>query len=130
KQYGMKTLTFIGDRGMIQPNSIESMATLQDEEVTLSSVTALTHANIRKLCEEHQLTNKDHKQFPKALTFHAFPQKRVVLYYNPKRAEEDLQTRRILIEKTQILLTEIQQRKRPVTDAKLGIRVGKVINRY
>lgn len=130
KQYGIKNLTFIGDRGMIQPDSLESMASLKDDQVTLSSVTALTHANIRKLCEEHQLTNKDHKQFPKALTFHAFPGKRVVLYYNPKRAEEDYQTRRTLIEKTEVLLTEIEQRKRPVTDAKLGIRVGKVINRY
>lgn len=130
KQYGMKNLTFIGDRGMIRPDSLESMTSLQDEEITLSSVTALTHANIRKLCEEHQLTNKDHEQFPKTLTFQAFPGKRVVLYYNPKRAVEDAQTRRILIEKTEQLLTEIQQRKRPVTDAELGIRVGKVINRY
>lgn len=129
-QYGMKHLTFIGDRGMIQPDSIESMTSLQDDQATLSSVTALTHANIRKLCEEHQVTNKDHNQFPKALTFHVFPGKRVVLYYNPKRAEEDSQTRQKLIEKTEELLAEIQQRKRPVSDAKLGIRVGKVINRY
>ena len=130
KQYGMKNLTFIGDRGMIQPDSIESFVSLQDEQISLSSVTALTHANIRKLCEEHQLTNKDHKQFPKALTFHAFPGKRVILYYNPKRAEEDSQTRQILIEKTEQLLSEIRLRKRSVTDAQLGIRVGKVINRY
>lgn len=130
EQYGIKNLTFIGDRGMVQPDSIESMTSLQDDQVNISSVTALTHAHIRKLCEEHQLTNQDHQQFPKTLTYHAFPGKRVVIYYNPKRAKEDAETRQTLIEKTEALLLEIQQRKRPVTDAKQGIRVGKVLNRY
>lgn len=130
QHYGLSKITFFGDRGMIHPNSLEEMPSLSDDGVSLSSVTALTHSKIKKICKEHQLTNKNEETFPIELPFSELPGKRVVVYYNPQRAQESQQTRQSLIKKTEDSLKEIQNRKRPVKDDVVGIRVGKVINKY
>lgn len=129
-QYGFSKITFIGDRGMIQPDSIENMSSLQDDGLTLTSVTALTHSKLKKVCVEHQLTNEKEEIFPAERVFSEYPDKRVVLYYNSQRAKESQETRRALMTKTEQALKGVQDKKRPVTDDVVGVRVGKVINQY
>jgi transposase len=52
------------------------------------------------------------------------------LCLNPLRAEEAKKTRAELIRKTEALLKEVEVPKRKTADGNLGIRVGKILNKY
>lgn len=128
--YGFKQLTCVGDRGMLGPDTMETLVGGLDEDVQLTSITALTHAQIKHLCQEHWQDGIPYDQFPLEVSSKDFPGKRLVVYYNEQRAQEHAETREQLLKKTGQALEEVQNRKRPVDDGTVGVRVGKVINKY
>lgn len=128
EKYGVENAIFVGDRGMITKAQFEKIQT--QEAFQIHTISALTHSQIEKLCEREdvQLSMFDEKNIVEVVD----PEKgiRYGLCKNNARAADEGQTRRALLEKTRIELDKIARGKRKVDDGDLGIRVGKVINKF
>lgn len=128
EQYGVENAIFVGDRGMITKVQFEKIQT--QEALKIHTISALTHSQIEKLCEREdvQLSMFDEKNIVEVLD----PEKgiRYGLCKNDARAADEGRTRLALLEKTRIELDKIAGAKRKVKDGDLGIRVGKVINKF
>ena len=128
EKYGISNAIFVGDRGMITKAQFEKIQT--EEAYQIRTISALTHSQIEKLCEREdvQLSMFDEQNIVEVLD----PEKRIRygLCKNNARAADEGRTRRELLEKTRIELDKIARAKRKVEDGDLGIRVGKVINKY
>ena len=128
EKYGVENAIFVGDRGMITKAQFEKIQT--QEAFKIHTISALTHSQIEKLCEREdvQLSMFDEKNIVEVLD----PEKgiRYGLCKNNARAADEGRTRLALLEKTRIELDKIARAKRKVEDGDLGIRVGKVINKF
>ena len=128
EKYGVENAIFVGDRGMITKAQFEKIQT--EEAFEIRTISALTHSQIEKLCEgeDVQLSMFDEQNIVEVLD----PEKgiRYGLCKNNARAADEGSTRRALLERTRIELDKIVKAKRKVEDGDLGIRVGKVINKY
>lgn len=128
EKYGVENAIFVGDRGMITKAQFEKIQT--QEAFKIHTISALTHSQIEKLCEREdvQLSMFDEKNIVEVLD----PEKgiRYGLCKNNARAADEGLTRLALLEKTRIELDKIAGAKRKVEDGDLGIRVGKVINKF
>ena len=128
EKYGVENAIFVGDRGMITKAQFEKIQT--QEAFKIHTISALTHSQIEKLCEREdvQLSMFDEKNIVEVLD----PEKgiRYGLCKNNARAADEGRTRLALLEKTRIELDKIAGAKRKVEDGDLGIRVGKVINKF
>jgi transposase len=122
-KYGIKDAVFIGDRGMLTASNLES--------ANIKTITALTHPRIKQLCKDNniQLSLFD-EHVSNEVILPDEPGIRYCLRRNPVRTTKEHEMRQKLIKKTEEALKEISEPKRKVTDAKLGIRAGKVINKY
>lgn len=127
--YGVREAVFVGDRGMITKKQLEGIN--ENEGQYIKTISALTHAKLRSLCEsEHvQMTMFDEKNITE-VELPDTPGVRYGLCKNPLRAIKEKSTRQSLIEKTASQLDKIIEGKRKTDDGKLGIRVGKIINKY
>ena len=129
KEYAVEDVVFVGDRGMLTQGNIDEIAS--DDALAVRTITALTHAGIKNLCSEPEVQvsmfDKDHVV---EVSLGDTPGIRYGLCLNPLRAEEAKRTRAELIRKTAELLGEVAVPKRKTTDGKLGIRVGKIINKF
>lgn len=131
QKYEIETITFVGDRGMIQHDSIEKMQNIKQEiKEKLQSINALRHKSIQEICQEKEITKEKLKKEIIECKSDKIAKRRIIISYNEKRAKQDSQVRQILIEKTIQELEKIKNRKRKVEDAQVGIRVGKIINKY
>lgn len=128
--YKVKNMIFVGDRGMLNGEGLEAYEELDLGDSTVQYVTALTHSDLRKLCETKNINKNSVSKGPVEYTWDKYEGRRIVVSYNPKRAAEDQAKRRILVEKTAQELEAVANKKRPVNDAKVGERVGGVINKY
>ena len=128
EKYGIENAIFVGDRGMITKAQFEKIQT--QEAFQIHTISALTHSQIEKLSEREdvQLSMFDEKNIVEVLD----PEKgiRYGLCKNNARAADEGRTRLALLEKTRIELDKIAKAKRKVEDGSLGIRVGKVINKF
>lgn len=128
EKYGIENAIFVGDRGMITKAQFEKIQT--QEAFQIQTISALTHSQIEKLSEREdvQLSMFDEKNIVEVLD----PEKgiRYGLCKNNARAADEGRTRLALLEKTRIALDKIAKAKRKVEDGSLGIRVGKVINKF
>ena len=128
EKYGIENAIFVGDRGMITKAQFEKIQT--QEAFQIQTISALTHSQIEKLSEREdvQLSMFDEKNIVEVLD----PEKgiRYGLCKNNARAADEGRTRLALLEKTRIELDKIAKAKRKVEDGSLGIRVGKVINKF
>jgi len=128
KEFGLKDIVFVGDRGMITKARLEDME--PGQEHSMRKISALTHAQIKSLCNDEnvQLSLFDKKQ-PVEVVLDDRPDIRYALCLNPIRAEKERCTRLEMIEKTKSKLEKIANPKKKVDDGTLGIRVGKLLSK-
>jgi len=128
EKYGIKDAIFVGDRGMITKTQFEKIQ--ENEQYDIKTISALTHAQIEKLCEREdvQLTMFDEKNIVEVVDAEAGV--RYGLCKNNTRALKERKTRQELLARTRIELDKIANSKGKNEDGDLGIRVGKIINKY
>lgn len=129
-EYDIHDFVFVGDRGMLTLEGFEAFDEEFDDYKLPEYITALTHSQVKALCKEANVVASDLKKGPKEYKWSKYPELRFAITYNPTRAKESHETRQALIEKTKQELVTVQNRKRKVDDATVGVRVGKVINKY
>ena len=128
EKYKIKEAVFVGDRGMITKTQFERIT--ENEQYGIKTISALTHAQIEKLCEREdvQLSMFDEKNIVEILDSEAGI--RYGLCKNNARALREGKTRRELLDKTEIELNKIAASKQKKDDGHIGIRFGKMINKY
>lgn len=133
KRFGLKRVIVVGDRGLITEKRI-------DEELRnvegLDWVTALRADSIKKLAAEGiiQLSLFDQQDLAEVRS-PDYPDERLIVCRNPLLAEERARKREELLRATEKELDKIvaatKRARRPLRGQdKIGIRVGKVINRH
>ncbi|HHH31855.1 MAG TPA: IS1634 family transposase [Polyangiaceae bacterium] len=130
ERFGIRNLVLVGDRGMISKKQIDSLR----EQEGIEWITALRSGSIRKLLgagaiqmelfDERNLFELEHADFPG---------ERLVACRNPALAERRRAKRRELIEATEKELEKVAgmvRRGRLRREREIGLRVGKVLNKY
>jgi transposase len=131
--FKLTRLVVVGDRGLLTEARIRKDLAIHEQ---LSWITTLRAPAIRKLVEQKVVQRSlfDDQELIE-VTSPRYPGERLVACRNPFLAEERARKREILLRATERLLNEIvaatQRAKRPLRGkAKIGLRLGKVINRY
>ncbi|NEO80724.1 IS1634 family transposase [Moorena sp. SIO4G3] len=132
-RFGLKRVVWVGDRGMITQTRINQEFSTTEG---LDWVTALRGTQIRKLAEQEvvQLGLFDQTNLVE-LESSSYPGERLIACRNPILAEANQLKREQLLQATEKELNAIvaatNREKRALIGAdKIGLRVGKVINRY
>lgn len=133
QRFGLQRVILVGDRGMI------TNARLRENlkpAPGIEWITALRAPAIKKLASAGilQLSLFDHRDLAE-ISHPDFPGERLVACYNPLLAEERARKRPELLAATEKELEKIAQaarrQKRPLRGKQnIGLRVGKVLNRY
>lgn len=126
KDYGVKSVIFIGDRGMLTPKRIKEVTALG-----FRTITALTHPQIRNLLEKKviQLGLFDEHKLAE-VTDPDNPKLRYILNKNPVIAKEATTTRNALISKTTEALEKLKISKKKRTIQELSAATGKILTKY
>ena len=133
KRFSIDRVALVGDRGMITTARINEE--LRDVE-GLEWITALRSESIKKLAQEEvvQLSLFDETDLAE-VTSDDFPGERLIVCRNPLLADRRAHKREELLQATEKKLDEIvaatAREQRPLLGkGKIGVRVGKVLNRY
>jgi len=133
KRFRLQRVIIVGDRGMITSKRIDE--TLREVE-GLDWITALRSASIKKLVEQGQiqLSLFDERDLME-IQSPDYPGERLVVCRNPFLAEKRARKRQELLAATEKKLDEIvtatKRPKKPLKGKdKIGLRVGKNLNRY
>ncbi len=131
-RFGLKDVVLVGDRGMLTKAKIESLKA----HPGIGWISALRSQEIRALVDRGvlQMSLFDETNLAE-ITSAAFPGERLVACYNPYLAEERRRTRKELLEATERELSRVarevaRRTKKPMTDAEIGEKVGRVVHRY
>jgi len=132
-RFGLGRVVLVGDRGMITEARIrEELEPVEG----LDWITALRAPAIRKLADEGalQLSLFDERDLAQ-ITSPQYPGERLIACRNPLLAEERSRKRESLLKSTEKELDKIvaatRRKSRPLRGkAKIGVRVGRVINHY
>jgi len=132
-RFGLTRVVWVGDRGMITEARIrEEIKAIEG----LDWITALRAPAIRQLVEakEIQLSIFDERDLAE-ITSSAYPGERLIVCKNPLLAEERTCRREALLQATEReldkIVTATQRSKRALKgQARIGLRVGKVIGRF
>jgi len=129
-EFGIDRLVLVGDRGMISSKQIEQLREMGE----VDWITALRSGQIRKLLEGGTI---DMSLFDKRdlyeVTHPDFPGERLVVCRNPLMAERREHTRESLLQATLAELEKVRgmvARGRLKGKEKIGVRVGRVVNKY
>lgn len=130
EEFGLKDMVLVGDRGMIAQRQID---TLKDCE-GISWITALKSGAISKLITSESLQPGlfDERNIFE-FTSPDYPGERLIACRNPELAKLRANKREALLAATEAELRKVQQmisKGRLCGKAKIGIRIGRVINRY
>jgi transposase len=130
EEFGIKRMVMVGDRGMISQKAIDEMS----KDADMAWVTALRSASIRTLVEQKhlQLGLFDERNLLE-ISSPEFPGERLVACRNPELAKSRVNTRNDLLAATEGELEKIKlrvQAAKLVGKDKIGVAVGKVVNRY
>jgi transposase len=132
QQFGLERVVLVGDRGMLTQPQIDKL----QKHSGLGWITALKSGAIRELVEKGdlQLSLLDEKNLAE-ITSPDYPGERLVVCHNPLLEEERARKRQALLEATEKSLTKIVQdvarrKKKLLTAAEIGLKVGKVLGRY
>ena len=125
--YGLAKLIWVGDRGTITQANAERIRSEED----LHSISALTHPEIVKLLNRKVIQAElfDEKNTVEVLDPED-PAKRYCLCRNQETAQRETQTRRRLLDCTQVGLDKIVATRTKKKDEVIGARVGKLVARY
>lgn len=132
ERFSLSKVVLVGDRGMIT----EARITEDLKDAGLDWISALRAPAIRSLLEGEAIQISLFDQVRLAEVAHSdYPGERLVVCRNPAVAEERRRKREALLSSTEKLLAEIEVATRRDKRAlkgkdKIGVRVGKVINRY
>jgi transposase len=132
QRFGLKRVVLVGDRGMLTQPQIDKLR----QHPGMGWITALKSGAIRDLVEKGtlQLSLLDKKNLVE-ITSPAYPGERLMVCHNPLLAEERARKRQALLEATEQSLTKIakdvaRRKKKLLTAAEIGLKVGKVLGRY
>lgn len=130
EQFGLEQVVLVGDRGMISHKAIGELR----EIAGLGWITALKSGQIRSLLEEEalQLGLFDERSLFE-LSHPDYPGERLIACRNPQLAKLREHKRRSLLEATQKELEKVRasvDAGRLKGKAKIGVRVGRVVNKY
>jgi transposase len=130
EDFGIDTLVIVGDRGMISQKAIDELRGLEG----VSWITALKSAQIRLLLDQGhlQLGLFDERNLIE-FTHPDFPAERLVACRNPQLAELRAHKRQELVQATVAELDQVRamvERKRLRGADQIGVRVGRVVNKY
>jgi transposase len=127
RDYGLKEVTFVGDRGMVTQTNAEKL-----KEVTgLHTISALTHRQILDLVERKLVQAElfDEKRIAEVLDPDK-PGQRYCLCRNPQSGARETATRQRLLDRTREALNKVVGRKTKGSTQKLSAQVGKILARY
>lgn len=130
EQFGLEQIVVVGDRGMISHKAIAELKELSG----LSWITALKSGQIRALVEGDalQLGLFDERSLFE-LTHAEYPGERLIACRNPELAKLRAHKRQALLEATQKELEKVRSSVasgRLHGTAKIGVRAGRVVNKY
>ena len=134
ERFGLERLVWVGDRGMITAKRIEEVL----RPAGMSWITALRAPDIQQLVDEQgpwQLSLFDERGLIEITSSARYPGERLVVCRNPALAQERARKREDLLKATEAELTKIaeatqRRRNRLKGQDQIGLRVGRVINRY
>jgi len=139
EKFGLSKMVMVGDRGMITSARIAALNQPADDGTAQPSpygwITALRAPAIKKLAADDgplQLSLFDEQDLAE-ITSPDFPGERLVCCRNPVLAAERARKREDLLAATEKLLAPVAARARAgrlTGAAKIGVEVGKVINKY
>lgn len=129
-RFGLSEVVLVGDRGMLTSARIERLRSLGG----MGWISALRSEQIRQLVQggELQLGLFDERNLAEIVSPN-FPGERLVVCKNGELARERSRKRDELLEATERELARIQERVaagRLRGQARIGLRVGRVVNRY
>jgi transposase len=127
REYGLKEVTFVGDRGMITQANAETLKEVKG----LHTISALTHRQIVDLVERKLVEAElfDEKRIAEVLDPDQ-PELRYCLCRNPQSGARESNTRQRLLDRTREALDKIVRRKTKGSTEKLSAQVGKILARY
>lgn len=132
RQFGLERVVLVGDRGMLTQAQIEQLR----DYPALGWISALRAPAIRKLADQDafQMELFDKHNLAE-ITSDAYPGERLMVCYNPLLAQDRKRTREELLqateEKFQKIVAAVERRTRtPLSKDKIGVRVGKHLNRH
>jgi len=132
EMFGLERVIFVGDRGMLTQPQIDKLK----QHAGMGWITALTSTAIRELVDEGalQLSFLDEKNLAE-ITSPAYPGERLMVCHNPVLEDRRQRKREALLQATEKSLNKISQevarrKKKPLTAAEIGVKVGKVLGRY
>ncbi len=133
QRFGLQRIVLVGDRGMITSRRINEE--MRDVE-GLDWITALRSESIRKLLSQKAIQPSlfDEKNLAE-ITSDEFPGERLIVCRNPLLADERARKRCDLLQATENELEKIvnataRQRAPLRGEAEIGLRVGRVLNKY
>lgn len=133
ERFGLSRVVLVGDRGMITEARIrEELKPVQG----LDWVTALRAPTIRQLVEAGQIQLSLFDERDRAeIQSSEYPDERLIVCRNPFLAEERAQKREALLQATERELDKIvaatgRTKRRLKGQDRIGLRVGKVLNRF
>jgi len=131
-RFQLSRVVLVGDRGMLTQPQIDKMKM----HPGLGWITALTSMAIRGLLDGGalQLSLLDETNLAE-ITSPDYPGERLMVCHNPLLEEERRRKRRELLEATETALTKVgkqvaRRKKRPLKEAEIALKVGKVLGRY
>jgi transposase len=131
-RFQLSRVVLVGDRGMLTQPQIDKMKM----HPGLGWITALTSVAIRGLLETGalQLSLLDETNLAE-ITSPDYPGERLMVCHNPLLEEERGRKRRELLQATEQALTKVgkqveRRKKKPLKEAEIALKVGKVLGRY
>jgi len=132
EQFNIERMVVVGDRGMISQKQIDNLKMIKGKGIDW--ITALRSGQISKLMLDGTINmslfdERDLIEF----THPDFPGERLVVCRNPLMAEKRARTRASLLAATMKELDKVVgmvKRGRLKAKDKIGLRVGKVVNKY
>jgi ribosomal protein L35 len=131
-RFQLARVILVGDRGMLTQPQINKMKA----HPGLGWITALTSVAIRGLLEAGalQLSLLDETNLAE-ITSPDYPGERLMVCHNPLLEEERGRKRRELLEATERALSQVgkqveRRKKKPLKEAEIALKVGKVLGRY
>jgi transposase len=132
ERFGLTRVVMVGDRGMLTQPQIDKLK----QHPGFGWITALTSTAIRELVKEGalQLSLLDQKNLAEIISAN-YPGERLMVCHNPVLGEERKRKREALLAATEKSLEKIGQevarrKKKPLTAAEIGLKVGKVLGHY
>ena len=134
ERFGLEQLVWVGDRGMLTAKRIDEVL----RPAGMNWITALRAPEIEQLIDAQgpwQMSLFDERGLIEITQSARYPGERLVVCRNPALAQERARKRGELLKATEAELTKIaaatqRSRNRLKGQDRIGLRVGRVINRY